>query len=470
MIKELLERFKSRPSMPTTAIGQAFFSPLSSGGAPPRLGTRELLEAYSQMPWLRAIVNKIGKAVGTTTWELFLDGSESKGLSTTTKLQRADAFTRRTILNQSISKNLVRPGLKEIEEHPLLDLLIHPNEAMTGSALFLLTQAHIDLVGEAFWLLERDGLGTPMAIWPLPPDWIRNFPTNTNPWYRIQIGNNAITMKIPVTELIAFIDPDPLNPYGRGTGLAKSLGDELQTDEYAAKHLKSFFHNSARPDLIISADNLSRADTATLEQKWTEQHQGFWRAFKPQFLNRKVDVKEIGQNFQHMQMVELRKSERDTIIQVFGIPPEKLGIVNESKRSTISAADLFWQRDILEPRLEFIRECLQVTLVPQFDKKLILNYISPVIRDDEHRLEVMKSAPHWFTQNEWRFEAQKPLLEDGDDLMQPLNATRTDSSGEPVNDFQMGIVEPPESETEPSTTPPAKEATVVSLGDFKSQS
>lgn len=466
MIKELLERFKSRPAMPTSAIGQAFLSPLSSGGAPPRLGTRELLEAYSQMPWLRAIVNKIGKAVGTTTWELFVDGTEAKGLSTTTKLQRADPYTRRSLLNKRVGT----AGLREIEEHPLLDLLIHPNETMTGTALFLLTQAHIDLVGEAFWLLERNGLGTPTAIWPIPPDWIRNFPTNNNPWYRLQIGNNAITMKIPVTEVIAFIDPDPLNPYGRGTGIAKSLGDELETDEYAAKHLKQFFFNSARPDLIISADNLSRADTATLETKWTQQHQGFWRAFKPQFLNRKVDVKEIGQNFQHMQMVELRKHERDTIIQVFGIPPEKLGIVNESKRSTISAADLFWQRDILEPRLEFIRECLQVTLVPQFDEKLILNYISPVIRDDEHRLEVMKAAPHWFTQNEWRFEAQKPPLESGDDLMQPMNATRTDSDGEPVNDFQAGTLEPPQSETEPSTPPAGEAAKVVSLGSFKSQS
>lgn len=433
-------------------------SPLSAGGAPPRLGTQDLLKSYSEMPWLRAIVNKVGKAVGTTTWELYIDKPSSKQVSgLTKKAQRADMLTRKGIItSQRVA------GLEEVQDHPLLDLLCRPNTQMTGTALFQITQIHVDLVGEAFWLLERNGLGVPVAIYPLPPHWVRNLPTSDEPWYNVQIGQNGLAAKIPPSEIIPFIDPDPLNPYARGTGIAKSLGDELETDEYAAKHLKTFFFNRARPDLIISADNLSRADTANLEARWNQEHQGFWKAFKPQFLNRKVDVKEVGQNFQHMQMVELRKHERDTIIQVFGIPPEKLGIVNESKRSTISAADLFWARDILEPRLEFIREALQIGLVPLFDAKLILDYRSPVIRDDEHRLEVMKGAPHWFTQNEWRVEAQKPPLPAGDDLMQPINHVRTDLEGEPV-------VEPPEEETEPSQPPEnseEEENKIFMLGDF----
>ena len=61
-------------------------------------------------------------------------------------------------------------------------------------------------------------------------------------------------------------------------------------------------------------------------------------------------------------------------INVFGIPPEKLGVVNESKRSTIAAADFFWNKDIILPRMEFIRMFLQLHLVPDFDDKLILDY------------------------------------------------------------------------------------------------
>jgi len=229
-------------------------------------------------------------------------------------------------------------------------------------------------------------------------------------------------VQVALNDVIHFRDPDPANPYMRGIGNAKALADELETDEYAAKHLKQFFYNRARPDLIISGDNLSSQDTARLEEKWLAKHQGFWKAWKPHFFSRKIDVKEVGQSFENMQMIELRKYERDMIIQVYGFPPEKFGIVNESKRATISAADFFWTKDIVQPRVELLRDVLQGCLVPMFDEKLILDFESPVVQDQEHELAVMKSAPWAFTQNQWLKKAGLAEIgEDGEVSLIPVN-------------------------------------------------
>ncbi len=427
MFKNLLSRITKAAEQ--TPYSVQFLSPGSMSGAPPRLGTTDLLTAYSNMPWLRAIVNKIGKSVGITEWRLYAVTSQGpRSYVKPTRLQRcADHRIRNTMV-----KDLREKGkLEEIEEHPLLDLLYHPNSELSSIVNFQLIQQYMDLVGEAYWIIERDGLGMPMSLWPLPPSWIRSLPSSNRPTYKISIETFS-EIEVPMSEIIKFNDPDPYNPYGRGTGIAKSLGDELETDEFAAKHLKGFFYNRAKPDLIISGDTLSREDTKRLEEKWQQKHRGFWNAYKPHFLSRRVDIKELGQSFENMQLTELRKHERDTCIQVYGVPPEKLGIVNESKRATISAADLFWTKDILLPRVETIRTVIQDQLVPMYDNRLLLDFESPVVQDQELTLKMMQASPWAYSLDEWRTANGYP--ESGEEIgkmyLMPSNMALVSGAGE----------------------------------------
>src|SRR5262249_17868438 len=153
----------------------------------------------------------------------------------------------------------------------------------------------------------------------------------------------------------------------RGVGLATSLADELESDEYAARVTKQLFFNRARPDLLITAEGLNPAETARMEQDWLNKNQGFFRAFKPMFLNRKVDVHEFDYDFRGMQFVQLREFERDTIMQTWGLPPEILGVITNSNRSTIDAADYLYSSKVILPRCEFFRSVLQERLVPEYD-------------------------------------------------------------------------------------------------------
>ena len=133
---------------------------------------------------------------------------------------------------------------------------------------------------------------------------------------------------------------------------------------------------------------------------------------------------------EQLQMVPLRKHERDTILQIYGGPPEKWGLINDSKRSTIVAADLFFQQDLIKPRVELIRASIQRHLVPQFDDKLIFHYHTPVVKDEEMQFEHMKAAPFSFTINDWRKRAGFASLgPEGDKILVPLNSQLQDVPG-----------------------------------------
>lgn len=379
-------------------------------GLPPVRGTKEYLRAYSDMPWLRAVSARIASSVSRTEWQLFVRGKPNERARRDWVLQRSSNPVRRAALLKQAQAD---GDLRQIETHPLLDLLDRANSFQTGDSMRKVTQLHLDLVGEAFWLKERDGLGMVTAVWPIPPDWVVNTPTPAHPFYRVQF--RAWRGLIPDTEILCFQDPDPANPYGRGSGTAQALADELETDEYAAKHTKAFFYNRARPDLVVfpkAPATMREADVRRAEEDWTSRNQGFWRAFKPYFMTREVGIHEMDQNFRSLQLVQLREYERNAVIQIFGMPPELLGVIENSNRATINAADFLMAKYVLEPRLEFLRSVFQERLVPEFDERLIINYVSPVTDDEELRLKAATAAPWAQSVDEWREMMGREKLED----------------------------------------------------------
>lgn len=388
-------------------------------GQPPPRGTREILASYTRMPWLRAVASRVSGSCASTEWQLFVQKKRGDARATRNPIiQRAKGVERRKMM-----KKLAERGeLVQVESHPMLDLLNSANSFQTGDAMRKVTQLHIDLVGEAFWLKERNKLGVPVAVWPIPPDWIVNTPTPANPNFRVSFrGWRGL---IPDTEFVWFSDPDPSNPYGRGSGTARTLSDELETDEYAAKHLKAFFYNRARPDILVypkGPTGMREEQVRRLEQDWLNRTQGFWRAFKPYFATREVGVHEFDQNFRSMQLVQIRQYERDTILQVYGVPPEILGVLNNSNRATITAADLVMSKYVVEPRLEFQRGILQERLAPEYDERLIVDFPSPVEADMEFALNVLKAAPHIASVDEWRALAGLPAMDDDAGRVHMLN-------------------------------------------------
>ena len=395
----------------------------SSEGDPPYRGAANLLESYSTMPWLRAVAQRVATSVASssTQWRLYAPASGN----------RRDVSLIQRAANHETRKQLIRKAendLVPVEDHILLDSLNKANSYMVGQSLFKVTQIHLDLVGESFWIKQRNNFGAPVEFWPVPPNWVQATPTPQKRSFRVSF--KGWQGEIPDTEMLWMADIDPANPYGRGTGMARSLSDELETDEYAAKHTRQLFFNRARPDMIIWPKQqgphdigLQQDQVRRLEERWLDGHQGFWKAFKPFFVGREINVHEVNQSLQELQLVELRKHERDTIVQVFGIPPELLGILQNSNRATIESADYLFSRWVVAPRMEFLRSQLQERLLPEYDDRLVLDFVSPVAEDREHMLQASKAAPWALKVDEWRvLQGQEPLDDSAGQVhMMPMN-------------------------------------------------
>lgn len=381
MIRNIMLRLAVGKSA-AEAINTNFFMP-SAQRLPAKRGTREFLQAYSLSPWLRAVVGKISHSMAVVEWEVFT--------------------------------NPKRDG-DPMLEHPVIDFLNRGNAWMPGLIARRLTYQHLELTGEAFWAIERNGKKEPVAYMPIPPHWIRDVPRPGKPIYSISVPNGGFNGDIAATEIIWFRDPDPMAPYERGTAIAQALADELDTDEAASKYISSFLLNNARPDIIVTGTKespLSKDDKDKMDAVWQNRFLGPMKAGKPFFSSGALQVTELGHSMRDMAMVELRGFERDTIVSVYGVPPEKLGILTNSNRSTIDAADDFFNKEVILPRLLAVRETLQQQLVPQFGNRLWLGFVSPVQEDKQHRLEVAKAAPWSLTADEWRDMMGKDPL-DGD--------------------------------------------------------
>lgn len=401
--------------------GRAFLDGVfgSRVGDPPERGTLEFLQAYQTSPWVRAVHGRISTVIGSTVWTLTARGRE------------------------------VPP------DHLMLRTLASPNRLMTGFDLIKITQLYLDLVGDAFLLKVRNGFNAPVELWPIPPHWIAELPTPARPQFRVSYY--SWQGFVPDTDVLWCHDAAPADPYRRGTGIVRSQSDEIETHEYASKHAKQLFWNRAIPEFVVMDEAASPDEIGRHERHWLQRLQGFWRWNKPYFVNRKLEFWQPQQmHLDNLTMVPLMKYERDLLLQTIGMPPEQLGIVENSNRATIDGSDYVFETRIVKPRRDFLRDALQMKLAPEYDERLTVGYVDTVPQDKDHALNVMKSAPHAWSVDEWRARVQdKPVGGPlGSARLVPINAYLTT---DPLDQTQRpGAAAPPQASEPPGEERPER--------------
>lgn len=360
-------------------------------GLAPRRGTRELLQAYRTHPWLHAVVHRIAQEVASQHFLLFR--TKANAIGSVKHTSKAVAYAPK--------------DAQPLESHPLLQLLENPSPVFTRAMFFALVQAFLDVKGECPVVIERDGSGKPCELWPVPPTWVAETPHRGFPMYRFSYGTWQRT--IAEDDVIYLRHPDLEQPYMRGVGFAESLADELDIDEFATKHLKSWFFNRALPDVFLSVEGVSsESEAKRYEEMLRSKHGGKGKAFQVHVVNGKVDLKQVGHTFREQMLPEIRTQSRDIVLQIYGMPPEIMGIVENSNRATIDAATLIFTRFLVAPRMSFLADAFTHWGRREWsDETLWVGFSSPVPEDHEFSLKVMVAQPTLFSKNEWRQAAGK---------------------------------------------------------------
>lgn len=386
---------------------------------PPVRGTQQFLETYDSSPWVRAVAGRVAQTVGETKWTLG-------------RTDRAD---------RPVPSN-----------HLLLRALRRPNPLMSGTSLIRVTQLSLDLVGDSFWLYGRNGLDAPVQFWPIPPHWIAELPTTKRPYFWIRW--QSWQAQIPEADMLWIHDASPANPYSRGHGIVQSLSDEVSGDEFAAKHTNQLFFNRATPEFVVMDKGATSDEVRVHERAWTQRLQGLFKQMKPYFTNRELQFWQPQQmNLENLTLVPLRKWERDIQLQCWGIPPEQLGLIENSNRATIEASDYVYESRLIRPRRQFLSEEITLKLAPLYDERLELGFVDTTPRNKDFELSVVKSYPAAFSVNDIReLVGHEPwAAPEGEARLMPLNLFATsdllDQEQRPASSAN-----PP-----PSDTPPVEE-------------
>jgi phage portal protein BeeE len=383
---------------------------------PPARGTAELIDMYNRAPNLRMVVAKISDMVASTRWHVGYRKNKrtSKAIHFET-IKRMPGEAR----EKAISKSLEDGEISEIDKHPLLDLLYNGNDYMDGYWIRHLSNTYMDIKGEGFWFLEYNDMSVLKALWPVPAHWVTSTPSSTRPWYSVTFGGR----EVGIDRMIWFKNIDPVNPYGRGTGMGEALGDELDTSEYAAMLIKAGFFNRGMPSGIAAFEGASEEQLKAVQAKMDNEFRGPQKFGRVHFAGGKMTYTKIQETFDELQVLPLRDNLRDIVIHSFGVPPEILGIVENSNRATIESAIDIMARFVLIPRLNRDLRIYERYLVPLFDDRLIIWYDNPIPEDTTRKDAAATLTPWALTQNEHRRRAGLEDIDGGDVHMVPLGMT-----------------------------------------------
>lgn len=283
-----------------------------------------------------------------------------------------------------------RSGLPEdrqrVTSHAALTVWEKPNPFFTRSEFVETFQQHLDLVGEGWWVIERDPRmrSVPLRLWPVRPDRMMPVPSATKflAGY-IYLGPDGEQIPLELDEVIQLRRPNPLDPY-RGIGAVQSVLADIDSSRYSAEWNRNFFINGAGPGGILQIDGaLQDHEFRELVQRWREQHQGVANAHRVAIVERGQWI-DATYSLRDMQFAEMRGVQREIIREAFAFPKSELGTADDVNRANAEAGSVMLARGHTVPRLERIKGALNNDFLPMFGtaaKGLEWDYDSPVPED-----------------------------------------------------------------------------------------
>lgn len=300
-----------------------------------------------------------------------------------------------------------------VESHEVYDLLDDPCPTfreLTGWTVKYFVIACYTLVGEAYLLKVRKENGKIAGLLPIAPSWVVKTPTAGAEYWEIYpfgtMGGNSIV--VPINDVICFKDIDLNDPYGRGKGTSETLGDEIQSDEYASKYAKNIFFNDATPSAIIYAPNGNETTADQIKKTWLSKMAGFHHAKEPMVLTGEGSkFEKISQTPTELDFVNSRKFLRDSANEHYHIPPEIFGILQNSNRSTIDSAFYLLNKNVLADYLRMYERTMNAQLLwEDYDpeRKLVFHHENNVEEDMDFKLRMVNEglSRGVLTVNDWR--------------------------------------------------------------------
>ena len=159
------------------------------------------------------------------------------------------------------------------------------------------------------------------------------------------------------------------NPLEEYAGLSPVAPLRLSADMGldALKFNRSFFKNSAQPDVIFTTEEaMTDEEVEDFYERWESRYRGPGNAHRPAIASFIKDVKSLsGFTQKDMEFIQGLSWTLADISRVYGVPPPLLSDYREATFANINTAErLFW-RNTMIPEMKFLEEQLTDKLLPR---------------------------------------------------------------------------------------------------------
>ncbi|MFA5170415.1 MAG: phage portal protein [Sulfuriferula sp.] len=333
-------------------------------------------------------------------------------------------------------------------KHPLLTLLNRrPNRWQNAFEWREMIQGHLELRGNAYNEIIANARGDITELIPRHPDRVK-VEMLDNGEYRYRItGPGGSERILPRGQIwhIRGLSSNGITGVSVIEYARESFGLGLAAQGYGAR----FFANDAKPSggWIEFPGQFKDKEARQIFREGWQSNQGGGNRGKTAVLELGMKYHEIGINNTDAQFLETKKFSISDIARWFGVPPHKIGDLDNATFSNIEQQALEYIQDALQPRATRLEASIAAELL--FDDEEIdieFDFRELLRGDSSARATYYHNGilDGWMTRNEARdMEGMEPL--DGlDEPLRPLNMTEEDEAEDLESDQEA--TEPPAQE------------------------
>jgi HK97 family phage portal protein len=271
---------------------------------------------------------------------------------------------------------------QELEQHPLKELLKHPNP-LQGTAQFLESVfSYYQIAGNVYIEAIRPNEGgAPVELYVLRPDRMRVIPGEAGlpQGYEYQVGGRTVRWSAdPFTGASNILHWKAFHPLDDWYGMAplEAAMNAIDQHNAAGAWNQALLNQAARPSgaLIYSPKDgpsqLSDEQFRRLKEELEEHYTTPRNAGRPLILEGGLDWKEMGLTPKDMDWLAGRKRAAQDIALAFGVPDQLISISESQTYSNMAEARLALYEETVLPLVQQFKGELNRWLTPMFDDTL----------------------------------------------------------------------------------------------------
>lgn len=297
-----------------------------------------------------------------------------------------------------------RRARREIEKHPLLDLLERPNAMQYGFSFMQAIVAFREISGNSYVLAggNKTPKFPPTSLWPLMPNLVKIIPGGKQGLpmaYRYGTSTSytdypvdPFTQRGDVLHMKNFHPTDPLY----GMSAMEAAADSIDQHNSAGMWNAALLQNSAMPSgaLVMAMTetnptaNIPPETFERLKSQLTSQQTGPQNAGKWMILSGGLDWKQMSLSPKQMDFIETKSVSAREVCLAFGVPPMLVNIPGDNTYANYAEArQAFYEEKIL-PTMDCTLRDLSSFLAPRYGDNVELGYN----KDDIEALQPKRDA------------------------------------------------------------------------------